>query len=147
MVSHILDGRKMADGIRHGLKRDIDSLSLAGKIKLTAVRIGGNPSAEVYSNAQRRLADELGIEYNIKELSSSVSQGEAEEAISRLNRDDSVTGIIIQAPVPKNMNAERLFSQIDPQKDAEGLNPCNIGKISYEKWTVAPCTAGAGCST
>ncbi|MDP3790391.1 MAG: bifunctional 5,10-methylenetetrahydrofolate dehydrogenase/5,10-methenyltetrahydrofolate cyclohydrolase [Candidatus Omnitrophota bacterium] len=143
MASHILDGRKMADGIKQSLKRDIDLLSLSGKIKLTSVQIGGNSSAGVYSNAQRRLADELGIEYNIAELPSSVSQKEAEAAISRLNCDDSVTGIFIQTPVSKNVNAERLFSRIDPQKDAEGLNPCNIGKISYEKWTVAPCTASA----
>lgn len=143
MAAHILDGRKMADDIKQSLKRDIGSLSLTGKIKLAVVRIGANSSAEVYSNAQRRLADELGIEYSIKELSSSVSQNEAEEAVLRLNHDDSVTGIVIQTPVPKNMNAEKLFSRIDPQKDAEGLNPCNIGKIAYEKWTVAPCTASA----
>lgn len=143
MAAKVLDGRKMAGDIKKGLKSDVDLLSASGRIKLAAVRIGKDPSAGVYLNAQRRLADEIGIELSVKELPSSASQDEAEAEISHLNRDNSVTGIIIQLPVPEKIDAERLFSQIDPLKDAEVLNPCNIGRISYEKWTVAPCTASA----
>jgi methylenetetrahydrofolate dehydrogenase (NADP+) / methenyltetrahydrofolate cyclohydrolase len=97
----------------------------------------------VYLNAQKKMACELGIECCIKELPLSISQRGVEREISRLNDDDSVTGIIIHTPVPKNIDIEILISQIAPQKDAEGLNPSNIGRLAYEKWTVAPCTASA----
>lgn len=143
MDPRILDGKKMADEIKHALKRDIESLSLQGKIKLTAIEIGKNSSSSVYLSAQKRLAGELGIEYHIKELSPSISQKEAEDEIIKLNDDDSITGIIVEMPVPKSMKIERLFEKIAPHKDAEGLNPTNIGKLAYEKWTVAPCTASA----
>ena len=143
MVSRILDGKKIADRIKQCLKRGIDSLSAKGKIKLVAIQIGTNPSSIVYLNAQKKLAGELGIKYHIRELSPSISQDEAEKEIARLNEDDSVTGIIVETPVPKNIKIEKLISRIAPHKDAEGLNPANIGKLAYEKWTVAPCTASA----
>lgn len=143
MASRVLDGKKMADEIRKSLERDIESLSAHGKIKLVALEIGKDSSSKVYLNAQKNLAGGLGIEYLVKDLEQLSSQEDIEKEISRLNGDDSVTGIIIQAPVPKSIKIERLFAKIAPHKDAEGLNPSNIGSLAYEKWNVAPCTASA----
>lgn len=143
MACQVLDGKKMAEEIKKSLGRDIESLSAHGKIKLVALEIGKNSSSGVYLNAQKKLADELGIEYQIKNLEPSISEEDAEKEISRLNNDDSVTGIIIEMPVPKEVRIERLLAKIAPQKDAEGLSPSNIGSLAYEKWSVAPCTASA----
>lgn len=143
MDSRILDGKKMSDEIKRTIKRDIESLSLHKKMKLAVIEIGKDASSGVYLSAQKKLAGELGIEYYVRELSSSISQKEAENEILKLNEDSSVTGIIIETPVPKSLKIEKLFEKIAPHKDAEGLNPSNIGKLAYENWTVAPCTASA----
>lgn len=143
MTARILDGREVAEKIKRSLKRDIESLSAAGKIKLVALRMKQSASSSVYLNAQKRMAAYLGIGYYVKELLVSCSQDGAEKEIDRLNNDNSVTGIIVQAPFPKNIYTGKLFSRIAPDKDAEGLNSFNIGTIAYEKWTVAPCAASA----
>ncbi|MBU4488355.1 MAG: bifunctional 5,10-methylenetetrahydrofolate dehydrogenase/5,10-methenyltetrahydrofolate cyclohydrolase, partial [Candidatus Omnitrophica bacterium] len=143
MACRLLDGKKIAKKIACSLRREIVSLSASGKIKLVVLAIGGNPSSEVYINAQRKLAASLGIEYHIKKYPASVTQAELEKDMDRLNRDDSVTGIMVETPLPKTVKPEQLFQAIDPRKDAEGLNPANTGKVVYEKWRVAPCTASA----
>ncbi len=143
MLGRVLDGKKMAEIVKSSLKRNIHSLSASGKIKLAVVTIGKNPSSKVYMNAQKRLAGFLGIEYRVKKYPASASQQKLEAEIERLNSDDSVTGIIVEAPIPKKIDVERLLSKIAPEKDAEGLNPSNIGRLAYEKWRVAPCTASA----
>ena len=143
MLGRVLDGKKMAETIKSSLKRNISSLSAYGKIKLIVVTIGDNPSSRIYMSAQKRVAGALGIEYRVKKYPVSVSQGKLEAEIERLNKDNSVTGLIVQAPVPKKIDIEKLLSKIAPEKDAEGLNPSNIGRLAYEKWTVAPSTASA----
>lgn len=143
MAAYILDGRKVAEKIKRSLKRDIESSFAVGKIKLAALQMKQSASSSVYLNAQKKMAAYLGIRYHVKELAASASQGDAEKEIDRLNSDDSVTGIIIQTPLPKNIYTGKLFPRIAPGKDVEGLNSFNIGTIAYEKWTVAPCTASA----
>ncbi|MFH0839652.1 MAG: bifunctional 5,10-methylenetetrahydrofolate dehydrogenase/5,10-methenyltetrahydrofolate cyclohydrolase [Candidatus Omnitrophota bacterium] len=143
MACRLLDGKKIAKKIAYSLKREIISLAARGKIKLVVLAISGNPSSEVYINAQRKLAASLGIEYHIKKYPASVTQAELEKDMDRLNCDDSVTGIMVETPLPKTLKPEQLFQAIDPRKDAEGLNPATTGKVVYEKWRVAPCTASA----
>ncbi len=143
MACRLLDGKKIAKRIENSLRREMASLSAFGKIKLAVLAIGGNPSSEVYINAQKRLAASLGIEYHVKKYPASATQKQLEKEINELNRDASITGIMIAAPVPKAIKIEQLFQAIVPEKDAEGLSPANIGRIAYEKWRVAPCTAGA----
>lgn len=144
MACKLIDGKKVAEKIKRSLKRDIAALALrGGRLKLAAVAMGRNPASEVYLSRQKKLADELGVEYNVKYMAPPVSQEDAEREISLLNKDDSVSGIIVQMPVPKNIKGERLLAKIAPHKDAEGLNVSNIGKLTYGNWAVAPCAAGA----
>ena len=145
MAATIIDGRKIANKIKKAVKRDIKNIRLRQKavLKLTALQIGKNTSSEVYLNAQKKLADELGVKFQLKTLPAKASQGTAEQEIVKLNRNKAVTGIIIHAPVPRHIDVKRLFTKIAPDKDAEGLNPVNTGKLIYENWSVAPCTASA----
>ncbi len=144
MACRLIDGKKTAEKIKKSLKRDIAALRGKGrKLKLVAVAIGRDSASEVYMARQKKLADELGIEYCVKCLPPAVSQKSAEREIALLNKDISVSGIIVQMPVPKNIKIERLLAEIVPHKDVEGLNASNIGKLAYGNWGVAPCTASA----
>jgi methylenetetrahydrofolate dehydrogenase (NADP+)/methenyltetrahydrofolate cyclohydrolase len=145
MSAVLLTGQEIADKIKRSVKKDIENLYKKRKkvLKLAALRIGNNSASLIYLRRQKRIAEELGISYCLLALPSNTSQGSVEKEIERLNRDSSVTGIIVCAPVPKQINLQRLFSKIAPEKDAEGLNPANIGRLAYENWSVAPCTANA----
>lgn len=143
MGAQLLDGKNIAEKLKESLRKEIGSLSASGAIRLAALAIEGDPSSEVYINAQKKIAGSLGIEYSVIKYPASASQEAVEKEIAALNNDDSVTGIIVQMPLPKNIKADRLFSKIRPEKDAEGLNPCNIGDLAYDRWSVAPCTANA----
>ena len=145
MSAVLLTGQRIADKIKRGVKKDIENLYNKRKkvLKLAALRIGNNPTSLIYSKTQKRIAEELGISYHLLTLPSNISQRRVEKEIEKLNRDSSVTGIIACAPVPKQINLQKLFSKIAPDKDAEGLNPANIGRLAYENWSVAPCTANA----
>jgi len=145
MAKKILDGKKIAEVIKKSVKRDVKTIKNGQKktLKLVSLQIGNNPSSNIYSNSQRRLAEEAGIRYQSSILPGGTSQKRAEKEISRLNTDKTVTGIIIQTPVPRHMDAKRLFAKISPEKDVEGLSPVNLGKLISEKWEIAPCTADA----
>lgn len=145
MAANIIDGRVIANRIKTAIKRDIDSIiAKQGRIlKLAALRIGNNAVSQIYLDAQARLADELGIKYCLKTLPEKTSQIIAQRYITKLNKDESITGIIIHAPTPKHIDIAGLCARISPEKDVEGLNPVNMGRLLCGEWTVAPCTASA----
>ena len=167
MAATIIDGKKIADRIKKAVKRDIKNIRARQKgiLKLATLRIGDKASSGIYLKTQMRLADELGIKYYIKTLKANTSQKAAEREIAKLNRNKAVTGIIIHTPAPRHIDIERLFAKIAPDKDVEGLNPANIGKLIYPvrdikdtkrkskisngvygKRVITPCTASA-CMT
>lgn len=145
MAATIIDGKRIANKIKKSIKRDIENIKNKRKetLRLVALQIGSNAPSQVYLNAQMKLAEELGIKYNLKILPTDTSQREAEQEIEKLNNDRTITGIIILMPTPKHIDIAKLFAKIKPNKDVEGLNPTNIGKLVYEDWIVAPCTASA----
>lgn len=145
MAATVIDGKRIAQRTRDALRRDIKIIRAKEKRtpKLAVLRIGKNASSAIYLNAQQKLADELGVKYQIRTLPKKTSQRQAEGEISKLNKNDAVTGIIIHTPMPKHIDLSRLFAKISPDKDVEGLNPANIGKLIYNDWVVAPCTASA----
>lgn len=145
MAARIIDGRSIANRIRSALIRDIKAIKAKQKkaLKLANLQIWASASSEIYLNSQMTLAESLGVEYCLKRLPKDISQKEAEGEIEKLNGDDSVTGIIVHTPVPKHIDSAKLFAKISPDKDTEGLNPVNIGRLIYDDWIVAPCTASA----
>ncbi|MCM8760809.1 MAG: bifunctional 5,10-methylenetetrahydrofolate dehydrogenase/5,10-methenyltetrahydrofolate cyclohydrolase [Candidatus Omnitrophica bacterium] len=82
----------------------------------------------------------MGIEYDLKTLPAALTQAEAEKLINELNADKGVTAIILQLPVPSQIDAKKLVSMVSPDKDAEGMHPQNIGKILLGKYSIGPCT-------
>ena len=144
-MAKLLEGKPIADKIKALIAAEVKELkSKHGKApKLIAVQIGENASSAVYVKAQKNTAESLGIEYELKILPETISQGQAESIIKALNNDPCVSAIIIQLPVPKSIDIKILINMISPDKDAEGMHPENLGKISLGRYKIAPCTAMA----
>lgn len=145
MPAILLEGKPVAEALRAGIKADAEALKAkrGSSPKLVAVQIGENASSEVYVKAQKKVAESVGIEYDLKTLPASASQSDACGLIKSLNGDTVVTAIILQMPVPGGIDAKRLAGMISPDKDAEGMHPQNLGRILSGQYAIAPCTASA----
>lgn len=138
-MAQILKGKPIADKIKEDLKSQISNFK--ERPKLAALQIGENQASEVYAENQKKQADALGIEYELKKLDDRISQEKAETVIRQLNKDKNTTAVILQLPVPKQINAKLLVNLINPSKDAEGMHPENLGKILLGTYSIGPCTA------
>lgn len=137
-----LDGRILARRILADSVAAVDELKSSGWApKIVSVTIGANPAVDLYVRNQRRAAEKTGILFEEKRLSSDISEAEAMAAIGTMNVDPSVTGIIIQRPVPEHLSIKSLQSAVHPLKDIEGMHPASIGNIVYRELELAPCTA------
>jgi len=145
MPAKLLEGKVIADGLKAKIRSEIEGLKAKhNKVpKLLAVQIGENASSAVYVKAQKKVAEALGMEYELKVLPEMLLQSEAEALITGLNNDKSVTAIILQLPVPKTIDAKKLVKGIAPEKDAEGMHPQNLGRILLGNYKIGPCTAMA----
>ncbi|HQL65796.1 MAG TPA: bifunctional 5,10-methylenetetrahydrofolate dehydrogenase/5,10-methenyltetrahydrofolate cyclohydrolase, partial [bacterium] len=109
--------------------------------KLVAIQVGENSSSQVYLNAQKKNCQTMGILHEVKNLEPDISESELINFIEEMNKDKSVTGIILQLPLPQGMDVRKIQSRISPEKDVEGVNPANLGWIVYGRPLLAPCTA------
>lgn len=146
MTARILDGAAFAAEIRTQVTRDVAYFTAHhGPIKLCAVLVGTDESGRLYAENQRKLCVKTGVQYELVELPQSASQAAVLAAIERLNADPGVTGIIVQMPLPSQVDAAMVQWRIDVYKDVEGVNPANIGLVFYNEPIIAPCTALAVC--
>ncbi|MGE3180919.1 MAG: bifunctional 5,10-methylenetetrahydrofolate dehydrogenase/5,10-methenyltetrahydrofolate cyclohydrolase [Phycisphaerae bacterium] len=146
MAANILDGKALAKEIRQQVTRDVaDFNAKHGAIKLCAVLVGTDAAGRLYAESQRALAVKTGVDYQLVELPEDATQEALLTTIDRLNSDKSVTGIILQMPLPAHLDTPMAQWRIDPYKDVEGVNPANIGLLFYNEPIIAPCTALAVC--
>jgi len=145
MSAQLLEGKIIAQALKAAVKAKVEDLkSKTGRApKLVALQMGENASSAVYVKAQKKVAESLGIEYELKILPAAITQDEAENLIKELNSDNGTSAIILQLPVPKGIDAKRLVNLISPAKDAEGMHPENLGKILLGQYKIGPCTAMA----
>lgn len=144
-MATLLEGRPLAEKIGAAIAAEVTAMKAkyGGSPKLAALQIGENAASAIYSRNQKKTAEALGIEYQLKSLPAGVSQAEAERAIKDLNADGSVTAMILQLPAPGEIDVKKLIGMIAPEKDAEGMHPQNLGKILTGKYSIGPCTAMA----
>jgi len=144
-MAELLKGKPLADRIKEELNKEIILLKAkAGSVPvLASVLVGDNQGAQIYANSQKKVADALGIEYHLEKLPDTIQQNELVDFIKKLNQDSSVSGIIVQMPLPKQIDYKIISSFIAPEKDAEGMHPHNLGKVLLGKAKIAPCTAKA----
>lgn len=142
MAAELLKGAPIAERIREELAAEMAALKAKGVTpSLAALQVGENPASAVYVGQQRKNAEKLGISYRLEELPADSSQKFVADFIGKLNQDPSVTGIILQMPVPEGLHARELQALIDPAKDVEGVSPANMGWVVFGRPTLAPCTA------
>ena len=142
MAAQIIDGEALANEIRESIKGDIVKIQQAGgALQLVAVQVGENAASRVYVKKQKQSCEEIGIPYRLDELDAQTTQEGLLAHIEKLNADDAVTGIILQMPLPEGCNAREVQATIAPEKDVEGLNPANLGRVVLGEPRLAPCTA------
>ncbi|MGA1868493.1 MAG: bifunctional 5,10-methylenetetrahydrofolate dehydrogenase/5,10-methenyltetrahydrofolate cyclohydrolase [bacterium] len=142
MEAKIIDGEAVAAKMTDKLRAEIEALHKAQKIIcLAAVQVGDNPGSRVYIKNQKKTCEEMGIDYKLHELADTTTQQELIDYLEKLNNDPTVTGIILQMPLPPSINAREVQWKISPAKDVEGMHPSNLGRLFYGQAVVAPCTA------
>lgn len=144
-MATLLEGKPVAEKIKAAIAVEVAALKTkAGRSpKLVALQIGENASSAVYVKAQKKVAESLGIEYELKVLPETTTQKDAEAVITALNNDTATSAVILQLPVPKAIDGKKLVNLITPDKDVEGMHPANLGKILLGTASVGPCTAMA----
>ena len=141
-MGNLIDGKTIAEKIREEVKKDIAELNTKNIIpKLIAVQVGENPASAVYTSQQKKNCEKTGIAYELKNLPADITEGQLISEVEILNADKNVTGIIVQLPLPQNMDVRNVQATILPKKDVEGVNPANMGWIIYGRPYLAPCTA------
>ncbi len=144
MAAQIIDGKKIAGEIKERLIKEIEELKKQGITpSLSAIQAGDDPGTGIYVRAQQRSCEKIGLEYELHKFKEDISQKELRDFIARLNEDTGVSGIILQMPLPSQLDGRILQGMIDPKKDAEGVSPANMGMVVYGKPLLAPCTAMA----
>jgi len=132
----ILDGRKVAAEIKSELQVRINGR----KIGLGTILVGNDPASASYVDGKHRDCAEVGITSIRRELPGDISESSLLKEIEALNSDKSCTGFIVQLPLPQAINASRIIEAIDPQKDADGLHPLNLGRLVMGEPSPLPCT-------
>lgn len=121
----ILDGKKVSDELLESLKTKVKDL----KPKLVVISVGEDPASKVYIRQKRLACEKVGIEYAEMIFSTEITQKELIEQIEALNQDDSVTGLIVQLPVPAHLYVPEIIKAINPKKDVDGFHAYNLGKM------------------
>ena len=144
-MAKIIDGNKIADEIREEIRRDVAKLAKKNVTPgLATVLVGADPASEVYVRMKRRDCADLGIQSFDHNLPATLSQKKLLELIESLNADPRVHGILVQLPLPKQINEAAVLNAIDPRKDADGFHPINVGKLLNGEEAFLPCTP-KGC--
>lgn len=145
MSAQILDGRKLAQSIRKSLSREVGDLKKQTGLvpRLVNVMIGDDPGSCAYANSQKRVAQQIGIEYELVNLPPDVPMDEFIRYIRQLNEDATVNGIMIHKPVPEHIDYRRAANNLDVAKDLEGINVTNVGKMLLGESKMIPCTPAA----
>jgi len=140
-MAQILDGRKAADEIKADLSKKIREEGL--KLGLGTILVGDDPGSRAYVEGKHRDCGEVGIDSIRIDLPANAKESEVLDAVSRLNHDSKCTGFIVQLPLPNAINAERILEAVNPEKDADGLHPLNLGRLVLNQKTILPCTPNA----
>ncbi len=140
-MAKLLEGKPLAEKIKEEIKQQVSSLKK--KPVLASIQVGENAGAEAYAKSQRKTAEGLGIEYQFHKLTQDTTEATLIEFIQKLNSDRSVNGVIIQMPLPGQIDYKKISQFILPEKDVEGMHPANIGKIVFGKANILPCTPAA----
>ncbi len=141
MAAIILDGNKIAGEIRAEVASEVKAMTAAGmRPGLAVVLVGHNPASEVYVRGKVKSSAEVGIYSEQHAPLEAISTEELLELISDLNRRDEIDGILVQLPLPPQVDAKKVLMAVDPAKDVDGFHPMNVGFLSTQRPGLVPCT-------
>ena len=141
MSAQILDGKALAAKIKAELAIEVVALKVAGKTPgLGTVLVGNDPGSHSYVSGKHRDFHEVGINSIRVDLPATATEADVLAAIKDLNSSKECTGYIVQLPLPRGINSQRVLEAIDPQKDADGLHPLNLGRLVSGEAAPLPCT-------
>lgn len=137
-MGRVLDGREVAAAVKDEVAKAVAELNY--QPGLATVLVGDDPASHTYVKGKRRDAEQVGIRSVHHELPAATGQPELLELVASLNRDDEVDGILVQLPLPGDLDGEATVETIDPKKDVDGLHPFNLGLLMLGRLGLRPCT-------
>ena len=142
MTAILLDGKAISSPIRAEIKEQVADFTktTAAVPTLAAVLVGNDPASEIYVRNKRRSCERIGITSQMHRLPASTSQEELLKLVNKLNRDDGVHGILVQLPLPEQIDTTPVLDAIDPLKDVDAFHPENVGRIAQDRPRFLPCT-------
>jgi methylenetetrahydrofolate dehydrogenase (NADP+)/methenyltetrahydrofolate cyclohydrolase len=141
MTAELINGKELAASIKQGLAQELVQLKDKGLTpKLVVVLAGDNPASLSYVRGKEKAAAEIGMTSEIVRLSENTSEAELLLLLDDLNQNDTVHGILVQLPLPEQIDEQKVISRIDPKKDVDGFHPINIGKMMTGEDGFLPCT-------
>ncbi len=142
MRAKIIDGNKISKKVYLKIKKEITLLQEKYKRvpTLSVIVVGEYAPSKIYATIKRRRAEESGMNFHLFKFSEQVTERKLIKLIKKINRDKKINGIIVQLPLPKKYNTDKILNSITPEKDVDGLHPLNIGKLLLNEETLVPCT-------
>ena len=143
----LIDGKKIAADLREKLKNEVLELkSKHNKVPgLTVILVGEDPASKIYVKNKEKFAKEVGINSDVLRYPADLKEEELLNKIEELNKDDNISGILVQLPLPKHIDKRKVIETIDHKKDVDGFHPINVGNLSSGYESSIPCTP-LGCS-
>ncbi len=146
MRAHIIDGKALAADLRASIAEAVRALRREHAVVpgIAVVLVGDDPASSVYVRAKSKAVGEAGMKAVDRRLPASTSEAELLALIASLNADPSVNGILVQLPLPRQIDAQKVIAAIDPEKDVDGFHPINVGRLASGLPSLIPCTP-MGC--
>ena len=141
-MAMIIDGKTISQAVRAEIAEDTRRFTEKTGITpgLAVVIVGTDPASQVYVRNKRRACAEVGFYSEGYELPEDTTQDELEALVDKLNADDRIHGILVQLPLPKHLDSEKILLRIDPKKDVDAFHPYNVGRIMIGNYSFLPCT-------
>lgn len=140
-MAKVIDGKKIAENMQNELKKETTELKKNGiDLTLAVIYVGDDLASKIYINNKRKACDYVGIKMKEFKFDCNASENDILRLINELNMDKSVTGIMVQMPLPHQINAKKIVGAINPQKDVDGFSEVNLGKIITKNYDFLPCT-------
>jgi len=138
----ILDGKKLAKKIEENVAKEVESLkATTGRVPgLAVILVGNDPASQAYVGMKKKACDRVGFYSVTHEMPDTISQEAIEETITMMNQNPNIDGILIQLPLPKQIDTTKLLELVDPSKDVDGFHPYNVGRLTTGLDGFVPCT-------
>lgn len=140
-MSTVINGRELADQMQAEIQKDVEKMTQQGiQPGLVVLLVGENPASQTYVRNKERAAAKIGILSKVEKLPETISEEELLAEIDKYNQDSRFHGVLVQLPLPKHIDEEKILLAIDPKKDVDGFHPMNLGRLFVGKPEMIPCT-------